>query len=419
MTQTKKTIRMKRKPNQQSNEGSKNVKSKLFATSFVAALAISSSAGIAQTPQPSAEAFAPPPSASVIDPDMQARLKRIDAMVVERMQALNLPGYCLVVIKNGKVVFQKPYGFADIEAKQPTTNDTVFGLGSITKTFTALCLLILVDKGLAGLDDPLSKYIDGLTPEYKPLTLRQLASMTAGVPDKLSQEVNWKEQLDMLVHTPLASQPGSQFLYSNYSYRLLGSVIEKVTGQPFLQFVESTVCSPLNMRSTGTTLLLQPTGRVAQAYGDNMGNGPLRAIEYKSPAIAFSAGMMATTSNDLINYVFGLMSHKIVSEDGYKTLWDSRPALTTGQASPWAFGWRKSRNPNMGNALTLAMNGGVPGVASTIIILPESNSAVMALSNLRKPPVYQIARTAAAMAFGNGEQPAAEEEEEHPGAGTD
>lgn len=368
--------------------------------------------------QPLPEAYVPPATPATLDPDLQSRLQRIDAMVVDRMKTLNMPAYCLVVIKDGKVVFQKPYGYANLETRQPTTNDTIFGLGSLTKTFTALALLTLVDQGLVGLEDPLSKYIDGLTNDYKPLTIRQLASMTAGVPAKVSQEVDWRNQLEILDHTPLVSQPGSAYLYSNYSYRLLGSVIEKVTKQPYLQYVESTICAPLNMRSTGTTMLLQPTGRVAQAYGDNMGQGPLRAIQYKSPAIAFSAGMLATTSNDLIKYVFGLMSHKIISEDGYKILWDYRPPLTTGQPSKWAFGWAKTRNKNMGDALTLSMNGGVPGIASTIIILPESNSAVIALCNLRKPPVYQVARTAAAMAFGDNDRPTGEEED-HAGSSAD
>ena len=391
------------------------MKSKLLLALFAVSLAFSISQVSAQPMDPAAVAS---PPQSNIDPDLQQRLQRIDAMVNDRMQALNMPGYCLVVIKSGKVVFQKPYGFQNTETRQTSSNETIFGLGSITKTFTGLTLLSLVEKGLIGLDDPLSKYIDGLTAEYKPLTIRQLASMIAGVPDKLSREVDWKDQLEILDHTALVSKPGSAFLYSNYSYRLLGSVIEKVTGQPYLQVVESTVCAPLNMRSTGTTLLLQPTGRVAQAYGDNMGKGPLRAIEYKSPTVAFSAGMLASTSNDLINYVFGLMAHRIISENGYKTMWNDRPPLTTGQPSKWAFGWANTHNPNFNGQLTISMNGGVPGIASTIIILPESNSAVIALSNLRKPPVYQIAKMAAAMAFGSGGQLAAEEEE-HGGASAD
>lgn len=414
------------------------MKSEICAASLVVALIAGTSPSLSQTInpaaestpqgrqqfppavlQPGAEDYAHNANQSSSDADLQNRLQRIDSMVVERMQALNMPAYCLVVIKNGKVVFQKPYGYANLETRQPTSNDTIFGLASITKTFTALALLTLVDKGLVGLDDPLSKYIDGLTNEYKPLTIRQLASMTAGVPSKVSEEVEWRNQLDILVHTPLVSQPGSAYLYSNYSYRLLGSVIEKISGQPYLQYVESVICAPLNMRSTGTVVLLQPTGRVAQAYGDNMGQGPLRAIEYKSPAVAFSAGMLATTSNDLINYVFGLMSHKIISEDGYKTLWDHRPSLTTGQPSKWAFGWAKARNKNLGGALTLSMNGGVPGIASTIIILPESNSAVIALCNLRKPPVYQVARNAAVIAFGDAVSPPPDDDEEHPGLNSD
>jgi len=410
---------MKQKAN-----GSKTVKSEIGAASLVVALMAGTSPSLSQIVSPSAlqpraDACAQNANQSSSDADLQNRLQRIDSMVVERMQALNMPAYCLVVIKNGKVVFQKPYGYANLETRQPTSNDTIFGLASITKTFTALSLLTLVDRGLVGLDDPLSKYIDGLTNEYKPLTIRQLASMTAGVPSKVSQEVEWRNQLDILDHTQLVSQPGSAYLYSNYSYRLLGSVIEKVTGQPYLQYLESTICAPLNMRSTGTVVLLQPTGRVAQAYGDNMGQGPLRAIEYKSPAVAFSAGMLATTSNDLINYVFGLMSHKIISEEGYRTLWDYRPPLTTGQPSKWAFGWAKARNKNLGGALTLSMNGGVPGIASTIIILPETNSAVIALCNLRKPPVYQVARTAAVLAFGDAGSPPPDDEDEHPGLSAD
>ncbi|MBA3858132.1 MAG: hypothetical protein C0507_14605 [Cyanobacteria bacterium PR.3.49] len=407
------------------------MKAKKFAAPLLVSLLLAFSPASAQFSKPGDQSSAPGPAMeaagrmspeNAMDADLQLRLQRIDAMVKDRMQALNMVGYSLTIIKAGKVVFQKPYGYQNLETRQPTTNDTIFGLGSLTKTFTAIALLSLVDKGLVGLEDPLSKYVDGLTPEYKSLTIRQLASMTAGVPSKISQEVVWRDQLDILDHTPLVSQPGSAYLYSNYSYRLLGTVIEKVTKQPYLQVVESTICAPLNMRSTGSTTLLQPTGRVAQAYGDNMGKGPLRAIEYKNPAVQFSAGMLGSNSYDLINYVLGLLNRQILSPEAYKVLWEYRPPLTTGQPSKWAFGWARANNPQLNGQLTLMMNGGVPGVASSIMILPETNSAVIAMSNLRKPPVYQIAKFAAAMAFGNAnEQPQTGpgEEEDHPGSSSD
>lgn len=345
--------------------------------------------------------------------DRQRRLQKIDSFVNEQMAQLNIPAYCLAIIDNGQLIFQKPYGFADLATRRPATNDTVFGLASNTKTFTALTLLKLVDKGLVGLDDPLSKYIKGLTPPYQMLTIRQLASMCAGVPSKLSQAVLWKNQLEILDHTPLESKPGTQFLYSNYSYRLLGQVISNVTGQDYLDVVREAILAPLQMNSTATTVLLQDTGREAQAYGDEFGKGPLRQIEYKNPRITMAAGMLASTTDDLIKYVFGLMSGKMLSPQGYKTLWYDRPALSNGQPNNWAFGWGSGPNKNLGGQFTVSMNGGTPGVASTIIILPERKSAVIALCNLRKPPVYAIARMVARMAFSNDDSAPIEEEESH------
>ena len=122
-----------------------------------------------------------PPSGDNFD----QRLANIDAMIKERMVTCNVPGYSIGIIKSGQVVFEKCYGWADIERRIPVTNDTIFGLASVTKTFTGVTLLSLVDKGLVGLDDPLEKYVDGLTKPYKNLTVRQLSSMAAGVAEKV------------------------------------------------------------------------------------------------------------------------------------------------------------------------------------------------------------------------------------------
>lgn len=338
----------------------------------------------------------------------------MDRMVTQQLADQHIPGYCLTVVSNGAVVFQKAYGFADLQKQVPVTPSTVFGIGSLTKTFTALTLLTLVDKGLVNLDDPVSKYVPDLPPDYQPLKIRQLASMVAGVPSKAPRELAWREQLKILNQMPLVSKPGSQYLYSNYSYRLLGSVIANVTGRDYLEVVRE-VINPLGMSSTGTVFSLASTGRVALPYADNMGNGPLREIEYKQPAVQFSAGMIATSSEDLTKYVQALMSRQILSEQGYRTLWYTRPPLTTGAPSPWAFGWKSAPDggKNFTGQFMVTMNGGVPGVASNIIILPESRSAVIALCNLRKPSVYAISRQAAQMVFGNGssadnEEPATE-----------
>ncbi|MBX9687181.1 MAG: beta-lactamase family protein [Candidatus Obscuribacterales bacterium] len=371
--------------------------------------AVFSQAAPAQQGPATAPRFDNSSAAPVLDADTSARLNAIDGMIRDRMNTLKIPAYCITVIMNGRVLMHKPYGYANLSNGQPAQNNTVFGLASLTKTFTALTLLSLVDKGLIGLDDPLEKYIGKLTPAYRTLTIRQLASMTAGVPSKVEKEVFWNEQLEILDHTPLESQPGTAFLYSNFSYRLLGSVIESVTGRPFFEVLRETVLAPFQMNSTATTALLQESGRLAKPYGDDMGRGPLREIEYKDPRISFSAGMLASTSDDLVNYVFGLMNRRVLSEKGFKTLWYERPPLRGGAPSKWAFGWAAMKSPAYGNQYSVSMNGGTPGVASTIIILPEANSAVIALSNLRKPPVYELAKTAARIAFGNPNQDGSDE----------
>ncbi len=348
--------------------------------------------------------------------ELNQKLAAVDQMVIERMQMLNMPGYCLAIIKNGKVVFQKPYGYADVSQTRPVTNQTVFGLASLTKTFTALTLLSLVDKGLVNLDDPLSKYVRDLSPQYQNLTIRQLASMTAGVPKVVPQEVEWRNQIPILDKMPLQFEPGSQYLYSNFSYRLLGTVITNVTKRDYLEVVRETILNPLQMNNTATTVIMSKYGIVATAYGDNNGKGPLRQIEYKNPEVSFSAGMLASTSDDLVRYVFGLMSRKIISPQAYQTMWYTRPPLTTGAPSPWAFGWSAGKKEKMGGQYVVAMNGGTPGVASSIIIFPESNSAIISLSNLRKPPIYQIAQKAAAIMFApqnaSGPAPSAQEDEQ-------
>jgi CubicO group peptidase (beta-lactamase class C family) len=328
--------------------------------------------------------------------------KRIDDLVLNKLTALKIPGYALAVIKNGNVVVNRGYGVTNLETQQPVTSQTVFGLASLTKTFTALCLLTLVDQNKLALEDTLDKFIPDLPASYKKLTIRQLASMTAGVPKEVPQEVKWHNQLSILTRMPLAFEPGTDYVYSNFSYRLLGDVIEKVSGEKYFRYLTNQVLAPLGMNSTGTTDSLSYSGQVAQAYADNMGKGPVRKVQYKDPEVTYSAGMLASSLDDMLKYVNALMEHRILSKEAYQTYWWTRPNLPSGKPSRWAFGWASENDPEFGGARVISMNGGTPGVASTIILLPEQKSAVIALCNLRKPPSYSIARAVARLAFSSG-----------------
>src|ERR1700733_60540 len=171
---------------------------------------------------------------------------QIDAMVTERVQQLAIPGYAIGIMKDGKVFFQKGYGLADLDKpKEAVTPDTIFGLASVTKTFTAMTLLRLVDQGKVNIDDTIDKYLDHLPDAWKKLTIRQLANMSAGIPESRPGEVGWGEEMKIVEDKPLLFEAGTSTKYSNPSYRTLGSIIEKVTGKPYLEAVLETICKPL------------------------------------------------------------------------------------------------------------------------------------------------------------------------------
>ncbi len=365
---------------------------KIFANVLAACITLATTApsfaqSLAQAPASAPDAATPSPIA-----------KAVDDLVIRELTEQNIPGYALAVIQNGNIIVHRGYGVMDLQSRKPVTPQTVFGLASLTKTFTALTLLTLVDQGKVGLDDTLDMYVSNLTPPYQKLTVRQLASMTAGVPKEVPQEVIWKNQLPILENTPLMSQPGTAFLYSNFSYRLLGDVIEKASGKPYFELVKERIFTPLQMTSSGTTVEFASSGMLASPYGDNNGQSQVRSVEYKNPAISFSAGMLASTVDDLIKYSQALLSRKLLSPAAYQTYWYQRPALPNGSPSNWAFGWASTDGPKYGTCM-VAMNGGTPGVASTIILFPEKNSAVISLCNLRKPAVPAIAKKVASLVF--------------------
>lgn len=330
--------------------------------------------------------------------------KRIDNFVEQRLSQLGVPGYSLCVVRKGEVILQKGYGFADLESRTPVTPETTFGLASITKTFTAMALLVLVDRGLINLDDPLSKHLPDIPKEWQPITIRQLASMSAGMRKGIPKETPWPQEFETLKQMPLLFPPGSDTTYSNPSYRTLGTVIEKVTKSKYMDVLADFVLLPLAMNNTGTTD--DPKGPQSNAYRRNVQTGQIARIRYKDTRISFSAGMLSSNTPDLVKYTQALLDRDILSPPAYKTLFFERYPPPSGKPGTWAFGW--GRNAIAGQ-LCLAMNGGDPGVASTILMLPESRLVVIGLANMHAKGVYQLPRQVARMVLESDEIERAEQ----------
>ncbi|HMY74887.1 MAG TPA: serine hydrolase domain-containing protein, partial [Blastocatellia bacterium] len=123
----------------------------------------------------------------------------INKLVERLVEDTHVPGYALTVVHYGQTVIQKGYGFADLETKRCVTPETVFGLASITKTFTALALLLLMDEGRVKAEDSLAQHLLKISPEWGKLTIEQLADMTAGIAKRLEpKELVWPEEMEIL-----------------------------------------------------------------------------------------------------------------------------------------------------------------------------------------------------------------------------
>ncbi len=198
------------------------------------------------------------------------------------------PGLQYVVIKDGQTLFEYQGGFADIDQQKPVNQQSVFRAYSITKTFTSLAIMQLVESGKLKLDDPASKYIEHY-PYQSEVTLRQLLSHTAGMPNPLPKWVHYagehghfdsKEAQNQIInkHNKLKSKPGTKASYSNVGYVLLGMIIEKVSGLSYEDYVQQNILDKLAGNEFYAGFTLPETGIYATAYN---GSNPLMILGYK------------------------------------------------------------------------------------------------------------------------------------------
>ena len=188
-------------------------------------------------------------------------LDELDQKIQELMEAGDIPGLTLVIVRGQGTPWIKGYGYADLETKTPVTPDTLFELGSTSKAFTALAALQLEREGLIRLDDPVSKYLPWFYATYGgkefPITLRQLLHQTGGIPWRTidlippgSEPTALEQTVRRLSGVELDHVPGSRFLYATINYDVIGLVIEKVSGMEYEDYMRQKVFGPLGLSHT-------------------------------------------------------------------------------------------------------------------------------------------------------------------------
>jgi D-alanyl-D-alanine carboxypeptidase len=321
----------------------------------------------------------------------------IDAYLQPYVRSGNFSGSVLVE-KNGKIVFEKAYGFADREQGTKNSTATRFHIASMSMQFTAAAVLRLVDEGSLKLDDPVGDFAPKI-PGSEKITIRDLLTERSGLPD-INSLPGYDDVLDhhqtpaslvaRIEGQPLLFEPGSKYLHEEHSaYNLLALIVEKKTGLPFAAALERLVFRPMGLVSTGVDDDSAGARHTARGYEPEgtLGLKPATAIHWSAKA---GNASVYTTARDEARWVRLLFGGHALSMESREAMLD--PSMKVG------YGWFKRENKRFGET-AYSMNGRAPGFASFVLYLPHTQTTVVVLSNIYSSSTTTIGNDVAAISL--------------------
>jgi D-alanyl-D-alanine carboxypeptidase len=304
-----------------------------------------------------------------------------DALIQQEMEKHQVAGLALTVIKDGQPIKTQCYGVANLEWNVPVTTDTVFEIGSITKQFTAACILLLVQDGKLSVDDLISQHLKNTPPSWAKITVRNLLSHTSGIPNyttldgfELRNRLTQEQFIKLLGAHPLDFQPGDSWSYCNSGFNLLGYIVENVSGENYWTFLHERILKPAAMIATQnrTPGVVIPK----RAAGYEMANHIPINRDYDVTDL-FSAGAIVSTLDDMTKWNAALDGDKLLN-DASKQLWWTPNKLNDGKMKDYGFGWFLNTFEGHKN---IGHGGSTSGFSATIQKFPDDHLAIIILTN--------------------------------------
>lgn len=333
--------------------------------------------------------------------------KAIDEFIKTKYAA-DKPGASVLVTENGKVLLRKAYGLSDVDLKASLTPDHTFKIGSITKQFTASAVLRLEEQGKLSLQDNITKYLPDYPTHGKNITIEHLLTHTSGIvsytslpaimdKDSKAKAFTQQEIIKNFKDLPLEFDPGEQFKYNNSGYFLLGSIIEKVTGITWSEYLKKNFFTPFNMTNTSATE--EGVVNLAPGYVKGSDEKFVKA-DYIHPAIPFAAGAIFSTVDDLRKWNEALFNNKVINKQSQKKAWDPL-TLNNGKKESYAYGWALLK---LENDKVIAHGGGIDGYLSYALYAPAKKICIIILSNNMTINVDNVGYDIARILIGNPEK---------------
>jgi CubicO group peptidase (beta-lactamase class C family) len=318
---------------------------------------------------------------STLPPDLRTN---IDKTVQEVLAQTGVPSASVAIVKDGSIAYLQAYGDARLEPKTAARSEMRYSIGSISKQFTAAAILLLQEDGKVSLDDKVAKFIPDLT-RANEVSIRQLLSHTSGyqdywpqdyVPPFMLQPITAQKILDLWARKPLDFDPGTKWQYSNTNYVIAGVIIEKISGQPLLKFLQERVFAPLGMKSVANIDQEKLGDTDATGYM-RYALGPLRVAPKEGKGWLFAMGELAMPTSDLARWDISIIDKKLLKPDSYDEL-ETEVRLKNGLGTQYGLGVDVS---SQNDRRALAHGGEVSGFTAENIVFPDDRAAVVVLTN--------------------------------------
>jgi D-alanyl-D-alanine carboxypeptidase len=308
----------------------------------------------------------------------------IDAAAAEVLKSTGVPSASIAVVQGGKVAYVKAYGMARLEPAMAAEPGMQYSIGSISKQFTAALVLLLAQEGKLNLDDPVGKYLPGLT-RANNVTIRQVLSMTSGYQDfwpedyvmtSMMKSTNPQQILDVWAKKPLDFEPGTEWQYSNTNYVVAGRIAEIAGGKPLIEQLQERIFKPLKMtgvfNSDASRLPANdPLGYYQHALG------PLRPAPKEGQGWMFAAGELAMPASDLALWNISMMNRTLLAPGSYDAMF-TEVKLKDGKGTGYGLGVQVGeRNGHR----YIEHDGEVSGFVAENIVFPDDKAAVTVLTN--------------------------------------
>jgi len=345
--------------------------------------------GASPTPAPLPAPFSTP----ALTPD---QMQKIDRIALQALGEQATSGISLAIVRGGSVVYSRGYGYASQELQTTARDASLYEVGSISKEFTATAVLLLAEDGKLTLDDTIVRWVPDL-PRAKDITVRELLSMTSGVPDytdqpsfdKASQSPVTPAGIIATVKSlPLDFEPGTQWEYSNTNYVLLGMVIEKAGGMSYSAFLVNRAFKTAGMFST-------TSGNAGASSPDLTTGYAFDGVRFKLDppwdlTWAYGAGDIVSNVLDLALWDTALLNGKVLTMPSLRAMWTAT-ALKDGTKVPYGFGWTVE---TLYGHREIDDNGGLPGYSGRNAAFPNDKFDIVVLANSKSfeagPLVRQI-----------------------------